>query len=455
MGILDKAMKTLTGTLLVVLFYAQLCLLFCEAEPINHEEVTQKEVGLDRDGKVLPVFQVVKFPNDICAGATLNGTCYTSEECSSKGGKADGSCASGFGVCCTFTLACGGSPSENQTYISQAGSTSIASPCSYTICPCSTGICRIRYDFTAFVLSGAVAGSVSALATAIVAVLAHSVDPMVGDCVDDQFSISGSGMSSPVICGTNTGYHMIVDADADGNTCQTALFSIGAATTTSRRWEIRATQYGCGDEDSAGAPGCLQYYTATSSVIQNFGWPVGITTVATSVTHLSNQHYDICIRRGAGMCYICYNPTLCANPCTALAAIGDPLAIAGQRSFGVGSSGMVIDTSSATGSLCTTDFLEIPGATTAGIAAIVAPANPVTLGNKICGRAFSAIQDHVLTNAGAWTVCSRAMPFRVGVNFDSQEYNTVAAASMTILNEFQGAPGGIIGFNLAYYQVAC
>ena len=101
---------------------------------------------------VLPIFQVIRFPvsiilntyhkkikkvfnlfmffqNDGCTGANRNGTCYTrqidvptkmigskilctylifyilycvffSEECSSKGGTQDGSCASGFGVCC-------------------------------------------------------------------------------------------------------------------------------------------------------------------------------------------------------------------------------------------------------------------------------------------------------------------------------------------------------------------
>ena len=34
------------------------------------------------------------------------------------------------------------------------------------------------------------------------------IGPNVGDCVDDQFSISGGlGRGSPTICGTNTGYH--------------------------------------------------------------------------------------------------------------------------------------------------------------------------------------------------------------------------------------------------------
>ena len=29
----------------------------------------------------------------------------------------------------------------------------------------------------------------------------------LGDCVDDTFSVSGTGKGSPVICGVNTGHH--------------------------------------------------------------------------------------------------------------------------------------------------------------------------------------------------------------------------------------------------------
>ena len=48
----------------------------------------------------------------------------------------------------TVSLACGGSASQNQTYLVQSSVTSLTSPCSYTICPCSSNICRIRFDFT-------------------------------------------------------------------------------------------------------------------------------------------------------------------------------------------------------------------------------------------------------------------------------------------------------------------
>ena len=40
------------------------------------------------------------------------------------------------------------------------------------------------------------------------AFFSNIIGPNVGDCTDDQFSISGGlGRGSPTICGTNTGYH--------------------------------------------------------------------------------------------------------------------------------------------------------------------------------------------------------------------------------------------------------
>ena len=89
-----------------------------------------------------------------------------SEECSNKGGTNEGTCASGFGVCCSckwiyfmsiiisliqnvfikVSLGCGSSNSNNNSYIIQSASTSISNPCKIKICPCTTSICRIRYD---------------------------------------------------------------------------------------------------------------------------------------------------------------------------------------------------------------------------------------------------------------------------------------------------------------------
>ena len=47
-------------------------------------------------------FTVVRFPNNACSGSNgFNGTCYSVEECETRGGGTAGDCAGGYGVCCT------------------------------------------------------------------------------------------------------------------------------------------------------------------------------------------------------------------------------------------------------------------------------------------------------------------------------------------------------------------
>ena len=168
------------------------------------------------------------------------------------------------------TLSCGGSSSENNSYIVQGSTKSApASPCTYSICPCSTDICRIRYDFTTNVLATQSSISTSSLAgtgtylTASMIIyrvsqhvwnrlnlmkmeflsnffpiilfinwfsklLGHHVgspyhfctcrhcfdtqsffpDYAAGACLTDQMSItSPGGIGSPIICGYNSGQH--------------------------------------------------------------------------------------------------------------------------------------------------------------------------------------------------------------------------------------------------------
>ena len=50
---------------------------------------------------------------------------------------------------------------------------------------------------------------------------------------------------------------------------------------------------------------------------------------------------------------------------------------------------------------------------------------------------------------------ARHLPFRVGVDFDNGERDSIVTADMTTLLEQNGSPGGIIGFKLTYYQVSC
>ncbi len=94
---------------------------------------------------------------------------------------------------------------------------------------------------------------------------------------------------------------MIVDANSD-DVCHTANFNIGSGeTTTFREWKIKVTHYDCGD-DLGGPPGCLQYYTATTGTIQNFGFDPTITAVAADsnfkvqkwITLAINKYFSHC-----------------------------------------------------------------------------------------------------------------------------------------------------------------
>ncbi|TRY61361.1 hypothetical protein TCAL_01497 [Tigriopus californicus] len=87
----------------------------------------------------LEMEKVVRFQNGPCQSASRMGTCYTD-------GVSSGSCAGGFGVCCVFTLGCGQTTRDDCTYLSRTAPTG-QNNCQYTICKCSTNICRIRFDF--------------------------------------------------------------------------------------------------------------------------------------------------------------------------------------------------------------------------------------------------------------------------------------------------------------------
>ena len=116
----------------------------------------QQEFAQERSGRNLSVFNVVSFPNSVC-GATngFNGTCYTASECTSLGGTASGTCASSFGVCCVFSIACGASTNANNSYaIMDTFSISTdKDPCTYTFCRTNTDVCKLRIDFDTMVLS--------------------------------------------------------------------------------------------------------------------------------------------------------------------------------------------------------------------------------------------------------------------------------------------------------------
>ena len=77
-----------------------------------------------------------------------NGTCYTTTECTDEGGTASGNCASGFGICCLFTLSSSSSltVSQNNTYIQNPSFPSVytdTTALTYTINKCADS----KYNF--------------------------------------------------------------------------------------------------------------------------------------------------------------------------------------------------------------------------------------------------------------------------------------------------------------------
>jgi len=408
-----------------------------------------------RDDKQFSVFNVIRFPNDVCTSASsINGTCYTATECTSLGGASSGACASGFGVCCVFNLACGGSSSANNTYATVASfsTTTDTDPCTYTFCKTSDDVCKLRIDYDAMILSDP--DTVSSATTATVA-----DGLVVGDCNTDSLSIGVPGFSpTPIICGYNSGQHMWVPAS---DSCVTITIDIDtASTTTTRSWNIRVTQYECGNLN-APEQNCLQYHTAQIGTIASFNWDTTSTAVLTNAlamnnAHLSNQNYDICIRRIRGYCSVCFSPHIMSTANDQGASFGmsannNPSAPTAQSAMGTlcnGKTSMNPDPTNAA-HLGQGDYLEI-------LNFQAAPGTDGALGaNRICGSFFNS----AAAATAHQTLCSFKTPFRVGVRFDVDEAigDNSGNAHGLIENEtsISGSGFGYTGFWLDFWQNTC
>merc|ERR1711936_1205441 len=284
---------------------------------------TSAEDTESRDEKLISTFQIVRFPNDVCVGSnSRNGTCYTSAECSDKDGTSAGSCADGFGVCCTFiTSTCGSSTSENNTYWTQPSTVSSGN-CAMTVCPMTDDICSLRLDFTAFVITGPNLYTQQVVRRRFGQAFGDLADTtyiwsgsaMATQCTTDSFAVSGASPSSapPQVCGTLTGVHMYVEADTDrcnylnfalGDSAAATIaktHSRGVTTLATREWDITISQIEC---TSLTLPptGCHQYFWSGNANVESYNYQSAGTSL-----HLSNQHQRICIRRERGKCVGCF-----------------------------------------------------------------------------------------------------------------------------------------------------
>jgi len=381
-----------------------------------------------RDGKLLPVFQVVKFPNDPCTvSGSKNGTCYTAEECSSKGGVKGGDCASAFGVCCIFTMTCGSTSSENITYFDSATSVNEGA-CRAKICKCSTNICQIRLDFDSFVLTGPSTTSTSIqLQLGGQALAGGKKVASATQCLTDIFTVTEQD-TIPVLCGTNSGFHAYFEASDNCNYLDFQLGNnaVGVSAAATRKWSIKITQYACDFENKA-PTGCTQWHYGSggTNYVQTFNYQSG------SGRHLANQQQVICIRRESGNCRVCWsadaaNDVKVSGKTNIAAGV-----ILGTMCCQYGTDGNKIATAGY-------DCLQIPGAAKAA-----APSTAVA--PKLCGTKMGLV-----TAAGVAqvTICSAHLPFRISFISDNTETAETGAAG-------DESAGGNTGFKLRYYQTSC
>lgn len=277
--------KPIIGLLILAQFCDVIALEFSEQSNIANSA---------REKKILNVFSVVRFPNTFCIGDnSRNGTCFTDTECAQRGGTAAGSCALGYGVCCTFIFGCGRTSSQNCTYFESTGGE--VGQCRFRICPCSDNICQLRLDFETFVLNQPDTSLISS------SVNAGGQDISTAtQCIIDRFSVTNPGGNAPpTICGSNTGQHMYVDAS---DACNDLGFNLGAAgSVVTRSWRIKITQYSC-DFNNLAPEGCTQYFSgATTDIVQTYNFQGG--------QHLADQNDLICVRREARNCRICWTTT--------------------------------------------------------------------------------------------------------------------------------------------------
>jgi len=377
------------------LVFQVIFVLLCVSWVRGHEDAEEARERMER---LLNVFTIVKFPNDACnaTGGNYYGTCYTATECTALGGTASGTCASGFGVCCTLTGRCGGSTSVNNTYFAADGSES--SPCSFKVCKASDDICQIRLGFDLF--------SISQPQTEASAV--NTVPNARTQCQRATFTANSDGPSPPTICGTNTGYHMILEARDDCNTL-TFTWSSGEA----KDWNIHVSQILCSDPFKP-PDGCTQYFTGVSGNIYSYNYQGGI--------HLANQDYNNCIRQEYGYCYIAYS------------------GIDFQISNAIDSSTATETTKGDFGNDCSLDYI------------IIAEGSSVnTFGainfNRFCGVLLS-VGPAGSTPTTPATVYNRMVPFQLGFHTDATEVALAPANDV-------GADEASKGFNIYYEQMAC
>ncbi|XP_059096772.1 uncharacterized protein LOC131891258 [Tigriopus californicus] len=259
---------------------------------------------------------------------------------------------------------------------------------------------QFRLDFERFVVAGPSTSTSQSLRILNGAVSSSSFAPFANtasQCLTDSFAVTNpGGPSPPVLCGTNSGEHIYLDASPS---CNDLVFQFGGtssgASFANRDWFIKIIQISCDDPDLP-PQGCTQYFTGSSGIVRTLNYNEG------NGQHLANQNQLICVRRESENCRICWFTNDFERD---FAVSGTKRANAfvktSQGCCGYGANGLAMNGF---------DCLVIPGA--------VKSVSNVGVRSQICGRMGLATQ----TNGLAKSICSTLEPYSIRFLSDNFEF---------------------------------
>ncbi|XP_022237736.1 uncharacterized protein LOC106478432 [Limulus polyphemus] len=242
-------------------------------------------LNIERTSKIFSIFTLAIFENDACNTSSVNrtGICFSARECVSRGGRAEGTCAGGYGVCCLFEISCDSNSLNNGTYFQNPNFPSTYTEtrtCIASFRKIHSNVCQFRLDFLSFDIG----------------------NPTFGVCNEDRLVISGQSQNSivPPLCGFNTGQHLYLEVSGTEGPIQLNVISQGSR---ARSFDIRVTQINC-DSRNLAPPNCLQYHTGIQGQFQSFNYVSDV--MITDQGYFNNLDYTICFRKEVGFCTMTY-----------------------------------------------------------------------------------------------------------------------------------------------------
>ncbi|KPM04276.1 hypothetical protein QR98_0027190 [Sarcoptes scabiei] len=238
--------------------------------------------GAFRPPSIPAIIAILRYQNSPCStDSNTPGTCLAQNECLTRQGTPDGTCASGFASCCNFKFTCGGRTKENETIFVNhlyPRTDNGTNTCQVTIDK-QPNVCQLRLDFEEFSLAQ---------------------PDENGQCTTDSFMVRTTvGERLPILCGENNGQHLYVDMGR-GSANPVVLSVVTNGDMIGRKWKVKINMIPCNNLDMAPS-GCLQYFRSPSSVIQSFNYG---TPMEGRARYLSNLRYTACVRVEENFCSI-------------------------------------------------------------------------------------------------------------------------------------------------------